>query len=357
MNFRIYIFLFIFCNFADFVIADDFVELKPIVLEGKVDLGKTMKGKEYFFQLQLEGVKGHEIVKATTSCACLEILEYSKDKSEKNFKISLLYIPVKNGVFKTTLDFQLSDNSKKTFAIISKVLGDEKNTVQLGLENRLLTRELKSYNKKLYVDVAKALESSQKVLYVDVRSRAQYSKLRIPKSLNLRPNDLISSPYFSSKVVILVNEGFYSSWLESECLKLRSRGLKSVFILQGGINAWSQNQKLDGLGKAKLEQGISFAQFFDIKNFSNVKFVYTSENAQKIRGVLPYAIHVSEASKLEKSKNDLWIYLDQLKPMSKGSFYLKGSIEEFQKFLTEQSKLLLGGKIKTTRKGCPGCPK
>ncbi|MCM8542451.1 MAG: hypothetical protein NE328_19425, partial [Lentisphaeraceae bacterium] len=196
LNFKIYIFLIIFCIFAESVIADDFVELKPVLVEGRVDLGNTLKGKEYFFLLEIPDVKGPEISKVSTSCACLQILEYTKEKAAGNFRVSLVYIPVKNGSFKTSLDLDLEGGIQKKVVLHSEVLGDDAKTVTVGLENKLLKRELVSYNKKLYVDLNKVLTSSQKFTFIDIRDRKSYSQLRIPESLNLQPSDLLSSPFF-----------------------------------------------------------------------------------------------------------------------------------------------------------------
>ena len=104
------------------------------------------------------------------------------------------------------------------------------------------TAKLKKYDPTLLITTASVLQAkseNKEVVIIDIRQPEDYEKIRIPGSINMPLFSIKAKRYLASKSLIIVNEGYNYSQLESECIKLRNVGFK-VYILQGGLYSWIQ---------------------------------------------------------------------------------------------------------------------
>jgi Rhodanese-related sulfurtransferase len=174
------------------------------------------------------------------------------------------------------------------------------------------TAKLKKHDPTLLIGVDSILQKKSEnkdMVIIDVRTPDQFEKIRIPSSINMPLFSVKTKQYLKSKLLILVNEGYNYSQLESECMKLRNGGFKA-YILHGGLYYWVQNgAPLEGVISSKKSLNkISPPVFLTEKDYSNWIIVDVS-SAEKINEPLsgqfifvPYTGNSDKfSSSLEKS--------------------------------------------------------
>jgi rhodanese-related sulfurtransferase len=88
---------------------------------------------------------------------------------------------------------------------------------------------------------------AQDLVIVDTRSEDDFRRLRIPGSINVRPNVLRTKAYLKAKRLLLVSGGGSGVELEGVCMGLRESGFATVGILEGGLTSWVRHAgRLEG---------------------------------------------------------------------------------------------------------------
>lgn len=80
-------------------------------------------------------------------------------------------------------------------------------------------------------------------LIVDIRQPAEYSRARIPGSINVSPSELLQSSALKDHRLIVVNKGFSRSTLAKLCAASRNAGFQNLRILKGGLSSWFASGK------------------------------------------------------------------------------------------------------------------
>lgn len=132
------------------------------------------------------------------------------------------------------------------------------------------------------------------VFLVDVRPGASFSRVRIPRSVNIPLFAVKSKTFLRDKDVVIVNDGFQASILEQECQALLAGGMKSVRVLEGGIVSWAAaGGPLEGDAAALQELRMVEPGVFDLEKAQAALFtIVTDISAETARALIPEARHV-----------------------------------------------------------------
>lgn len=250
-------------------------------------------------------------------------------------------------------------------------------SVKSKKRNPLLSVSVKS--------VLERLKHGEELILVDVRAKREYETCRIPNSINVPLFSIKSKSFLKSKPLILINEGYNYSQLESECDSLRKDGYKAR-ILIGGLHYWRQHgAPLEGdvFGQRSLNR-MPPRYFFSEKDYNDWLFIDISENNNsEAFSLIPNSIRIpylNNAPKfikafkkiLTKQNNNQhrWILVfsengeeyDRIERSLNESglrkvFFLKGGMEAYRDFLTTQSiirQVKQNPKKKINR--CTSCP-
>jgi len=143
-------------------------------------------------------------------------------------------------------------------------------------------------------EVLYKLKQKQPLTLVDVRNPDDFQRLHIPGSLNIALYAVKTKNFLKSFPMVLINEGFQDSLLESECRQLKDMGFK-VLILDGGVTAWAQkgNALVGDLFALEDMQRISPQVFYREKDSQNVLVIDISPVQTEIsKQMMPYSIHL-----------------------------------------------------------------
>ena len=143
-------------------------------------------------------------------------------------------------------------------------------------------------------EVLHKLKQKQKIILVDVRSPEDFARLRIPGSLNISLYAVKAKFFLKSFIIVLINEGFNYSPLESESHQLTALGF-NVFILDGGLPAWKRqaNRLAGDLFALEEMQTVSPHVFFQEKDCENTLVIDISPVQMEIsRHLIPYSKHL-----------------------------------------------------------------
>jgi len=138
------------------------------------------------------------------------------------------------------------------------------------------------------------LKQKQKITLVDVRNPEDFARLHIPGSLNIPLYAVKTKFFLKSFIIVLINEGFNYSPLESECRQLKDLGFKA-FILDGGLPAWKRkaNRLAGDLFALEEMQTVSPHVFFQEKDCENTLVIDISPVQMEIsRQLMPYSKHL-----------------------------------------------------------------
>jgi rhodanese-related sulfurtransferase len=250
----------------------------------------------------------------------------------------------------------------------------------------LLNRNLKQHDASFAISpdaVLYKLKQKQKMTLVDVRNPEDFARLHIPGSLNLPLHAVKTKVFLKSFAIVLINEGFNFSPLESECWLLTDLGFKA-FILDGGLPAWKRKgSPLAGdLFALEEMQVVSPQVFFREKDYENTLVINTTPVQTEIyRQLMPYSRHIPVSAdpgrwvrKLNRiiadHKNQPFLSVvvfsetgdgyDRVNKMLAGlnvnAFYLQGGVAGYKHYLEDLmvSWLPRASRIKTNRK-CRTC--
>ena len=138
------------------------------------------------------------------------------------------------------------------------------------------------------------LKQKQPLTLLDVRNTEDFQRLHIPGSLNIPLYAVKTKVFLKSAPLVLINEGFQYSLLESECRQLKDMGF-NVLILDGGVTAWARkgNALVGDLFALEDMQMISPRVFFREKDSQNVRVIDISPVQTEIsKQLMPYSIHL-----------------------------------------------------------------
>jgi len=227
------------------------------------------------------------------------------------------------------------------------------------------------------------LKQKQKITLIDVRHPEDFVRLNIPGSINIPLHAVKSKVFFRSFPVVLINEGFRYSPLQSECRQLRDLGFKA-FILDGGLPAWKRKggRLVGDLFALEDMKTVTPRVFLREKDYDITLVVDISPVQTEIsRQLMPYSRHIPVSAnpgewvrKLSRiitdHKNQSFFSVvifnetgDGYRRVSKilagpgvNSFYLQSGVAGYKKYLED---LMLSwrprdSRIKTNRK-CRTC--
>jgi len=229
------------------------------------------------------------------------------------------------------------------------------------------------------------LKQKQNITLIDVRNPEEFARLHIPGSLNIPLHAVKTKFFLKSFLIVMINEGFQYSLLETECRKLKDMGFKA-FILDGGLSAWKrkENRLVGDLFALEEMQVISPQAFFQEKDCENTLVIDIAQVQTEISGqLLPNSKHLpfpdepgDWARKIERiiasHKNQPFFSIlvfnetgdgySRAKKMLTGLdlnvFFLHGGVAGYRRYLKDLmlSWQPLDSRIKTSRK-CVTCVK
>lgn len=232
------------------------------------------------------------------------------------------------------------------------------------------------------ITVEKALREfrQNEVLIIDVRSQKSYEKLYIPGSLNIPLFAIKTKPFLKNRPIILVNEGFGITPLETECRALREKGFNAE-ALMGGIIAWdAQKAPLEGDPRFLAEFRLVSANLFQQeKNRAGLILVDASipeptkpiKPTQLIQPIKPVQLKtfISNNNQQKQSLQTVLIYNQdgagyenihyELEKAGIGPvFYLSGGMKGYNTFLNNLALLHRPREERTESiRACPSCAK
>ncbi len=229
----------------------------------------------------------------------------------------------------------------------------------------------------------------QEVLFVDVRHSASFSRVRIPRSVNIPLFAVKSKVFLRDKNIVLVNEGFQASVLEQECRALRAGGMKTVRVLGGGIVSWAAaGGWLEGDAAALQELRMVEPGVFAVeKDQGTFLTIVTDGSPETTRTLIPKAKLVPFGSggddflaRLEAPLRDAGVGQSSVVLVVDGNgstyerlqvliqdkkflaanpvnfFFLAGGLKGYREYQQRQVALIKGLE-RVGKRGCPDCPR
>jgi len=227
------------------------------------------------------------------------------------------------------------------------------------------------------------LKQKQKITLIDVRNPEDFERLHIPGSLNIPLHAVKTKVFLKSFPLVLLNEGFHYSALQSECRQLTDLGFKA-FILDGGLPAWKrEGSRLVGDPFALRDmKTVSPRVFLGEKNYGNMLVIDISPVQTEIsRQLMPYSRHIPVSAEPDewfrklnriitdhKSRPFLSVVVinetgdgydgayKKLADLGVNAFFLQSGVAGYKKYLADLmlSWLPRDDRIKTNRK-CRTC--
>jgi rhodanese-related sulfurtransferase len=261
-----------------------------------------------------------------------------------------------------------------------------------NLENPAIQLEspaivLKKRNTALLISVESILQKikeKQKIILADVRRKEEFTKFRIPSSINIPLFAIKTKPFLKFGLLVLINEGYNYRGLEQECKHLRQAGF-NAWILNGGLYYWKQKGAPihgNGLSQSTLNK-IPPDVFFLEKDYDNWLLVDVSRRKNLQTGsIFPESIYLPYENNEEKflssikkilrnhkdksffmplifnQKGEKYYKIEKVfqKTCFKNVFFLQGGLEAYGKFLKQKDIVPLAKNSKKTLKKCPTCP-
>jgi rhodanese-related sulfurtransferase len=173
----------------------------------------------------------------------------------------------------TVLILALSIQAPAAAGTFTTYKTNEANNSISEIPEKLFNRKPQQHDSSFAIspdEVFYKLKQKQKITLVDVRSPEDFARLHIPGSLNIPLYAVKTKVFLKSFPVVLVNEGFHYSPLQSECQRLKDQGFKA-FILDGGLPAWKRmaNRLVGDLFALEEMQMVSPHVFFQEKDCQN----------------------------------------------------------------------------------------
>ena len=164
-----------------------------------------------------------------------------------------------------------------------------------------------------YISVKKFASKSKKLIKVDIRPLEQFEKYHITGSINLNPFELKGKNYLKAKQLVIIDSGYRFDQLENLVEDLKSKGFKSVKILDGGITAWTRyGGRVDGdLIEAKKVNHIS-AQEYEIQQKYSGWLPLVIRNTGPQKSVLIPIPNAIEIDTRNKSESEVLKQIDQI---------------------------------------------
>lgn len=147
---------------------------------------------------------------------------------------------------------------------------------------------------------------AEAALVVDIRQSAEYSRARIPGSINVSPSELLHNSTLKDHSLIVVNEGFSRTTLVKLCAAARNAGFLSLSILNGGLSSWfASGKSLIGLPSDHDEVfSITPNMFFAEAFHGRVSVLAPPSQAERLVKMMPPNVAVrgvGEAGSLESA--------------------------------------------------------
>ena len=184
------------------------------------------------FHLQNDGPDLLELLSATPSCDCVQVLQWTTNVAAGTTGVvEILYVPDKVGEvdYRVYVKTAAPDQPEIEFAIRGTIV--ERSSAQTDRDMALYLG---------FQETQHVLKDPGRVVWVDVRSAETFGRARIPGSLQIPLFAVKTKEFLKGRSVVIVDEGHGSSTLEMECRKLREMGFSDLSIWYGGLNAWWQ---------------------------------------------------------------------------------------------------------------------
>jgi len=234
-----------------------------------------------------------------------------------------------------------------------------------------------------YTQIQHMLKKSQKYIFVDIRSKSDYKRIRIPKSINIQLYALKTKQYLKNKNIILANEGVGIKRLLIMAEQLELSGFHSIKILKNGLNSWHKSGgQLEGsVFEFKQLNRITPKDFFQDKDYKDIIVIEILKKNQLPSSLINNSFHFTITANYEKNlfeinkliskyfQNSLYFviicenikfvnYIEKnINPLfSQSIFYMDKGIEVYKNFLQDQASIIDGNSRKKMKKGfCKTC--
>lgn len=191
----------------------------------RIDLGRLALGQRLVYEFHVENTDEIPlgIVRVTSTCKCVKILEYPETVMPGD---------------KETIRAEVLVNVPGDYAFGIKVHPWEPDQKPSSLLLLVTVPRPKGSNPAFYVAAADLVGSSPAgVTFVDVR-RMPPATGTVPGAIHLPLHAVKAMRSLRNRPVVLIDNGWRSPTTELECFRLQQQGFTSVRILDGGVQAW-----------------------------------------------------------------------------------------------------------------------
>ena len=212
----------LFC--CNYIQADD-------NLVATTNLATIILGDTKFYELIVENNsdKNLEVGVLKSSCDCLEIVDYpSKIDSGKSAVVKIKVEAVKVGAFAYLIELFGWDDKKPTFTLICEVDVIENS-------DTITSKKIDYINAELLIE---RLNQNENFIFIDVRLPKKFAAAHIRGAINMPLETIKARTFLKTKKIVIIDNGWGETLTETEIIKLKVRGFKSVYLLFGGIKAW-----------------------------------------------------------------------------------------------------------------------
>ncbi|MCP4671588.1 MAG: hypothetical protein GY857_09800 [Desulfobacula sp.] len=249
--------------------------------------------------------------------------------------------------------------------------------------------DLKRYDASLIISattIMQKIKQKNSIFLVDIRHKTQFSKFKIPGSINIPLFFIKTRQFLKTKPIALIYKGFGYYEIENEIKNLNKKGF-DIKILQGGLAAWKHKGGSivgDPFSQKELNR-MPVKDFFMEKEYEERIIINAcTKPSEKIKKLIPKAIHIptlknnlttndfiKKSLSIQKNNPLTTVIIfnetgqdystlekDINKTFEHKVFYLKGGIKAYQSFMDNQ-KLANRPKSQRTREvgHCEPCKK
>lgn len=76
---------------------------------------------------------------------------------------------------------------------------------------------------------------------IDLRPSEDYAIRHAANSINIDLPEILTKPYLQKNLILLIGSGRLETKTIHDCMQLRKKGFKKVFVIHGGILGWTQH--------------------------------------------------------------------------------------------------------------------
>ena len=203
-------------------------------------------------------------------------------------------------------------------------------------------------------------------LVIDVRPAEQWDRVRVPHSLNVRPDEIRTKHFLMNRAITLLDRGENLDAMMSLCARLRDSGFSDVKLVVGGLAEWGRSGPVLPSSRELADVEILSARDFMLARpgnewvvaaigfdpvqyevFSDMHWVAHEGEGEKLIDVIG-----SKARELQAGENAAVLFISKsgayerdipgLKDLRRKSrvYFLEGGLSELQRYAESRRRMI-----------------